>query len=107
MLIFQREWYVFGKLTSLNCDKCPGSDGLHPWVLKHCSDTLSKPLSLLYSQSFTTGSLPADWKQANVTPIFKNGIKSKAANYRPVSLTSQVCKILESIVHDEVYHFLV
>ena len=38
------EGVVFGKLNSLNCYKCPGPDGLHPWVLKHCSDTLSKPL---------------------------------------------------------------
>ena len=48
------------------------------------------------------GRVPCDWKKANVTAIFKKGDKTSPCNYRPVSLTSQVCKILESIVKDNV-----
>ena len=50
--------------------------------------------------------VPADWKMANVTPIFKKGSKSKAENYRPVSLTSIPCKVMESIIRDEIIDHL-
>ena len=47
-----------------------------------------------------------DWKAANVTPIYKKGRKTLPENYRPISLTSQVCKVLESIIRDEIIAFL-
>jgi hypothetical protein len=47
-----------------------------------------------------TGGVPEDWKSANVTPIFKKGAKSEPGNYRPVSLTSICCKLLESMLRD-------
>ena len=50
--------------------------------------------------------VPEDWKQAIVTPIFKSGSKSKTSNYRPVSLTSQICKIFEAIIRDKMVEFL-
>ena len=50
--------------------------------------------------------IPPDWKTANVTPIFKSGSKGCPANYRPVSLTSLVCKIMESIVRDGMVEYL-
>ncbi|MCP5019012.1 MAG: hypothetical protein GY938_27595, partial [Ketobacter sp.] len=45
-----------------------------------------------------TGEVPEAWKLANVVPIFKKGDRSISANYRPVSLTSTVGKLLESII---------
>jgi len=47
-----------------------------------------------------------DWKQANVTQIFKNGSRSSVENHRPVSLTSQVCKLFEVIIRDALLHHL-
>ena len=47
------------------------------------------------------GKVPTQWKCANVTAIFKKGSKDHSCNYRPVSLTSQVCKVLESMIRDE------
>jgi hypothetical protein len=46
-----------------------------------------------------------DWKLANVSPIFKKGDKSKPANYRPVSLTSVCCKVIEHIIHSHLMKF--
>ena len=48
------------------------------------------------------GLLPDDWKWARVPPIYKKGSKSHAVNYRPISLTSILCKLMESFVRDKV-----
>ena len=56
--------------------------------------------------SLDKGECPADWKIANVTPIHKKGDRTDPSNYRPVSLTSQVCKVLESLVRTRVIEHL-
>ena len=79
-----------------------------------CKAANSKPLCLIYNQSLQTlqlGQLPEDWKLANVTPVFKNGQTEKplpnTVNYRPITgLTSQACKVLESIIRDHNITFL-
>ena len=55
-------------------------------------------LALIYNESLAQGTVPDDWRQANVAPIFKKGEKYDAANYRPVSLTCICCKTLEHII---------
>ena len=60
------------------------------------SDTVAD----LFNKSLITGEVPPDWKLANVTPIFKKGKKSSVSNYRPVSLTVNLCKVIESILRD-------
>ena len=97
---------VLDKLNNLNTTKTPGSDKLHPRVLKELSKSLSKPLTYLFNKSIIDGKLPTDWKSANVSAIFKKGEKSDANNYRPVSLTSIICKVLESIIRDIMQDFL-
>ena len=67
-------------------------------ILKHCAAQLATPLSRIFEASLTEGKLPQEWKNAKITPIFKKGSRSKPGNYRPVSLTSQVCKVLERII---------
>ena len=61
---------------------------------------------MIFQESLRVGEMPVDWRKANVTPIFKKGDRTDPANYRPVSLTSQVCKILESIVRDKMQEYL-
>ena len=68
--------------------------------------SITPALTLIFQASFDQGQVPEDWKRANVTPLFKKGDKSKAANYRPVSLTSTCCKIMEHIVHSHLMNFL-
>lgn len=58
-------------------------------------------LYLIYSKSLSTGVLPDDWKMAHV-PIHKGGPKKEAVNYRPISLTSIACKVLEHILYKEI-----
>ncbi|KAK4805387.1 hypothetical protein QYF61_003960, partial [Mycteria americana] len=78
--------------------KSMGPDEIHPRVLKELADVLTKPLSIIYQQSWLTGEVPADWRLANVTPIFKKGRKEDPGNYRPVSLTSVPGKLIQQII---------
>jgi len=72
----------------------------------HCATVLAEPLSMIFQQSFETGTLPADWKTANIVPIFKKRDRTDRANYCPVSLTSVLCKIMESIIKERLTKFL-
>ncbi|KAK4817671.1 hypothetical protein QYF61_023950 [Mycteria americana] len=67
-------------------------------VYSDLADVLTKPLSIIYQQSWLTGEVPADWRLANVTPIFKKGRKEDPGNYRPVSLTSVPGKLMDQII---------
>jgi hypothetical protein len=102
------ETIVMSKLKKLNTSKSIGIDKVHPRVLKECSESISKPLSIIFNCSYSTGSLPKQWLNANVTPLSKKGDKLNPSNYRPVSLTSIVCKVMENIIRDAlVQHYLV
>ena len=56
------------------------------------------PLADIFTQSLQDGRLPLVWKQANVCPISRKGDRADQSNNRPVSLTSCICNILESII---------
>ena len=62
-------------LSSVNSNKASGSDGIHGKILKNCSESLAYPLSLNFKISYNIGSLPKEWKLANVVPIHKKGSK--------------------------------
>ncbi|KAK4821712.1 hypothetical protein QYF61_027784 [Mycteria americana] len=85
-------------LHHLDTHKSMGPDEIHPRVLKELAEELTKPLSIIYQQSWLTGEVPADWRLANVMPIFKRGRKEDPGNYRPVSLTSVPGKLMEQII---------
>ena len=101
------EQLVLKKLKELKTNKSPGPDDLHPKLLFELSKIISKPLAKLYTLSLNSGLIPNDWKLAHVTPLFKKGSKSECKNYRPVSLTSILCKILESIIKDSINEHLI
>ncbi|KAK4811155.1 hypothetical protein QYF61_019786 [Mycteria americana] len=85
-------------LHHLDIHKSMGPDEIHPRVLKELAEVLTKPLSIIYQQSWLTGDVPVDWRLANVTPIYKKGRKEDPGNYRPVSLTSVPGKLMEQII---------
>ena len=89
---------VLKLLNNLNIHKASGPDGLSARVLKECSSEISPMLALIYNESLAQGTVPDDWRQANVAPVFKTGEKYNAAYYRPVSLTCICCKTLEHII---------
>ena len=95
------------KILNVRKASAPGPDNVTPRLLHETVDVISVPLAIIFSKSFREGVVPDDWKQANITPIFKKGSKSVAGNYRPVSLTSVVCKIMESIIKDSILKHII
>ena len=82
-------------LKDLNPNKAPGPDGISPRLLKELSSELAPAFTVLFRSSLTTGVVPADWRTANVSPVFKKGERYLPENYR---LTSIPCKLLEHIL---------
>nr|VZI19250.1 unnamed protein product [Spirometra erinaceieuropaei] len=97
---------ILTELLRLKESKSPGPDEIPAKILKELAGELSKPLSMLFHTSFETGYLPPDWKSAWITPLYKGGSRVSANNYRPVSLTSICCKIMEKIIKQQLMQFL-
>ena len=98
---------VMKLLKDLNINKASGPDGIPPRILSIAATELSVPIAILFRKSLVSGTLPSEWKMAYVTPIFKKGNKSSVNNYRPVSLTCVVCKLMEKIVRKHIMeHFV-
>ena len=85
-------------LQEINPKKAYGPDGIHFQLLKDLSQELAPVICHIFSKSLSTGDLPDDWLTTNITAIFKKGEKCKPSNYRPVSLTSVTCKLIEHII---------
>ena len=97
---------ILKKLQKLKIAKSPGPDGLHPRVIKELMHVLVKPFAIIFQTSINTGTLPQEWKMSNITAIYKKGDKHDPGNYRPVSLTSIMCRTLESIIRDAMLKYL-
>ena len=87
------------KLESLNPNKSAGHDNWHPYFLRQIAEEICHPLSILYQKSLKEGAHES-WKKAIIAARYKKGKKSDPGNYRPVSLTSVISKVMESIVRD-------
>ena len=74
--------------------------------LKKTLSSLIYPLTEFFNLSISLGQLPPTWKSAIIVPIFKKGLTSEPLNYRPISLTSVICRILEKIIHKKIYEHL-
>ena len=94
------------KIRQLKSHSAAGPDGIAPKLLQQCEDQIVPVLAMIYRKSMKDGQVPEEWRQANVVPTFKKGSKMAAGNYRPVSLTCVSCKLLESILKDNIMQHL-
>jgi hypothetical protein len=89
---------VLNQLLNLKPNKASGPDGISPRFLQMVAHEITPALTLLYRASLKSGIVPQDWKLAHVTPVFKKGERYCAENYRPISLTSIPCKVMEHVI---------
>ena len=90
---------VLKLLSTVKINKATGPDLIPGRILKECCEAIAPILTKVFQKSLDSGMLPDDWCHALITPIYKKGGKPIPANYRPISLTSISCKILEHIIH--------
>ena len=97
---------VYKLLKGLRPFKATGPDEVPANTLKQAAESLAPYLTRMFQLSLDEGKIPDEWRKANIVPIFKKGEKHQPSNYRPVSLTSIACKLLEHIIHSTVMdHF--
>jgi hypothetical protein len=81
-------------------------NGFSTFLIIKVLPSLSMPLCQLFQSLFSVGKIPADWKRAIITPIYKKGLASDPNNYRPVAITSVICKLMERIMVLETSNYL-
>ena len=105
-LIVFTETNVTAAIRKLKSNLSSGPDGLPPLLYKRTCCSLARPLALLFTQLLSVSVVPDTWKTAIVTPVFKKGLSTDVANYRPISLTCVASKIMERIIVDQMTSFL-
>jgi len=94
-------------LSSLDCAKATGCDGLSVKILKACPLGMGRLLVRVINQSISSHSFPKLWKHAIVTPVQKSKNSSALTNFRPISVLPVFSKVLECVIHNQlVLHFV-
>jgi ribonuclease HI/endonuclease/exonuclease/phosphatase family metal-dependent hydrolase len=94
-------------IKQLKKKKSPGPDGITNEMIQHMGNTALQKLLDIYNQSWKQGQVPQCWKKATMIPILKKGKnKHHPSSYRPISLTSCVCKTMERIVNQRLQWYL-
>ena len=96
----------YSRCSMIHRNSAAGPDHLPPIFFKKCMTPLLHPLCVIFRVSIDLHDLPAEWKLSIITPKFKSGSPSDCQNYRPISLTCTICKILERIIVNNLLHFL-
>ncbi|XP_062926608.1 retrovirus-related Pol polyprotein from type-1 retrotransposable element R1 isoform X1 [Mobula hypostoma] len=97
---------VLELLESIKLNKSPGPDEIYPRLLCEAREEIAEPLAMIFASSMGMGEVPEDWRVADVVPLFKKGNRDSPGNYRPVSLTSVVGKLMEKILRGSIYEHL-
>ena len=93
-------------LHGLSGNKATGIDKISSKIIKLAAPVISDSLTLIFNQAITLSSFPDEWKIARVVHLYKNGQRSIPGNYRPTSVSPAISKIMERILHDQLYNYL-
>ena len=100
------ESVIIDAIRELSPNSAAGPDGIPSSLLINCASEIAPLLRKLFTASFLKGYIPPSFKRAAIVPIFKSGDKCLPGNYRPISLTSVICKVYERIIRKQVFSFL-
>ena len=96
------------KLKNLNVNKSAGPDNIHPRILKEACDVLALPLKIIFENSFKQNKITVRLDYSKYFSNFlKREVNLEVNNYRPISLTCICCKIMESMIRDEIFKFFI
>lgn len=93
-------------IENIKLSSSAGMDEINSKILKNTKHNVSLYLTLIFSQSLSSGVIPDDWRTGKVVPVFKSGSRNSPLNYRPISLTSVPCKIMEHVIYSHIINFL-
>ena len=93
-------------IQKLSSDSAPGPDCVPPVLIKECMHSLKHPLCILWRESMRSGKIPDRLKLGLIIPVHKNGPRSQARNYRPITLTSHIIKIFERVLTKKLIEYL-
>ena len=97
---------VYQLLNGLSSNKATGVDKISSKIIKIASPAIADSLTHIFSQAVTLSSFPDEWKTARAVPLYKNGQRNLAGNYRPISVLPVISKIMEKILYDQLYNYL-
>ena len=97
---------ILEQLNKIDPFKANTKDCIHPKILKEAKNNILEPLEIIYNMSMSSGSVPNRWKYGTVTPLYKSGDKHEAQNYRPVTITSVLCRTMERILKKHIINHL-
>lgn len=100
------ESQIYKELRNLKRKKATGLDNFPPGLLKDAALVIAKPLTYIINLSLRSGTVPPEWKEAKVLPLFKSGSSTEIGNYRPISLLPILSKILEKVVYSQLVSYL-
>ena len=104
--IFITEEDLMKALSSTKDKLTETPEGIPPYFIKRVAKSLMIPLLYIYNYSIKHNTVPTQWKQSTVVPIYKKGDRTVPSNYRPVALTSSFCRVLEAIISSSILNHL-
>jgi hypothetical protein len=97
---------ILSLLNNLNVKKAIGPDNIASRLLKQFSTSLSPIFQRFFTYSLSKTTVPSVWRKADICPVFKRGNVTQPLNYRPIALTSVICKQMEHIIAKHIRNFL-
>ena len=97
---------LYKYLCEISPSKACGVDGITARLIKACGDAIIDPLLYIMNLSISKCVFPTAWKEAKVTPLYKSGPSTDPSNYRPISVLPIFSKVLERVIHDQLYDYV-